>query len=138
MLTAIGPDRAAEQERWDAWKGGFFRQHPIFQDMLADPTRNQRRRDALEQLTTLAASPDLVDDDLAELIGRFDDFRLNISGLRGDRRRAVVRRRQAMTEEFDTYAKWLLQRAPHLSGLYLQLIEPELVDLDDDGVVVQS
>lgn len=135
MLTAVGPSRADEVERWDTWKAAYFRQHPLFADMLADPTRNQRRRDGLEQLTTLSASEGVVPDDVREMVQAFDNFRLNIAGLRGDRRTAVVRRRQEMTEELYAEMQWMIERSPHLAGLYMRLIEPELVDLDEDSIV---
>lgn len=137
MLTAVGTGRAEAAESWSNWKAAYFRQHPLFADMLADPTRNQRRRQALEELTMLSSSPDVVPDETAELVQAFDDFRLNIAGLRGDRRQAVIYRRQAMTEEFATWVRWHIERHPHLSGLYLRLIEPELVDLDEDSIVTE-
>jgi hypothetical protein len=136
LLTATGGARREATRQWGIWKKAYFRQHPIFEDMLADPTRQQRRRDALDQLTTLAADEDsqVVAPEMREMVLRFDDYRLSIEGLRGDRRGAVVSARKRATEELRAWMLWHIQQYPHLSALYLRTIEPELVETDQDAV----
>lgn len=134
MLTATGVDRDAEEESWRTWKDGYFNQHPVFQQMLADPTRIQRRNDAVQQLSTLArAGDERMPPALASLITRYENYRDRTSAMRGDRRKVVENRRRALTEEFTTWALWQIENHPELSAAYLQLIEPDLARVDDDA-----
>lgn len=134
MLTAVGEARSLEQENWRTWKDAYFAQHPVFQSMLADPTRIQRRQQAVSELSVLAKDPDgPVPAELAELIGRYEDYRDRTSAMRGDRRTVVENRRKALTEEFSTWALWYIQRHPRLTAAYMRLIEPDLADLDEDA-----
>ncbi len=77
----------------------------------------------------------LVPDDMRQLLDRFERYQMDIAGLRGDRRQVVRDAREEMTGEFYTWAQWHINANPSLSGVYLRLIEPELVDLDEDAVV---
>lgn len=134
MLTAVGDARSMEQEEWKTWKDAYFAQHPVFQSMLADPTRIQRRQQAVSELSVLAADPDgPVPADLAELISRYEDYRDRTSAMRGDRRTVVENRRRALTEEFSTWALWHVDRHPQLSAAYMRLIEPDLEQVDEDA-----
>jgi hypothetical protein len=135
LLTAQGEDRRKFTTEWDAWKRAYFNQHPVFEDMLSDTTRQQRRRDALDQLTTLAADPesDVVAPEMREMILRFDDYRQRTTLLRGDRRGAVVDERRRLTEELRAWMLWHVTRHPDLSPLYLRTIEPELGETDEDA-----
>lgn len=134
MLTAVGNARTAEADEWETWKRAYFAQHPVFESMLADPTRIQRRGQAVEELSLLAQDPDgPVPDELATLIERYQDYRDRTSAMRGDRRTVVENRRKALTEEFSTWAMWHIQKHPNLSAAYMRLIEPDLMDIDQDA-----
>lgn len=134
MLTAVGDDRSLEDQDWRTWKDAYFAQHPVFQSMLADPTRIQRRAQAVEELATLSADPDgPVPPELGRLIGRYQEYRDRTSAMRGDRRTVVENRRRALTEEFTTWAMWQIERHPRLSAAYMRLIEPDLADVDEDA-----
>lgn len=134
MLTSLGEARSMEQEDWRTWKDAYFAQHPVFQQMLADPTRIQRRQQAVSELSTLAQDPDgPVPKPLAELMSRYEDYRDRTSAMRGDRRTTVENRRKAITEEFSTWAQWYVQSHPQLTAAYMRLIEPDLDQLDEDA-----
>jgi hypothetical protein len=134
MLTSVGEARSVEEESWRTWKDAYFAQHPVFQSMLADPTRIQRRQQAVEELSVLSTEEDgPVPDDLQELISRYQDYRDRTSAMRGDRRSVVENRRKALTEEFSTWALWHVQKHPRLSAAYMRLIEPDLMDFDEDA-----
>lgn len=135
LLTATGGARRQANTEWDTWKKAYFRQHPVFEDMLADPTRQQRRRDALDQLTMLSADPEgPVPAEMREMMQHYDNYRLTTAGLRGDRRGAVVAARKRLTEETKAWMLWYVQRFPHLAALYMRTIEPELAEADEDAV----
>jgi hypothetical protein len=135
MLTSVGEDRTAEQESWRTWKDAYFNQHPVFQSMLADPTRIQRRQQAVSELSVLAQDPDgPVPKELAELISHYEDYRDRTSAMRGDRRTVVENRRKAITEEFSTWALWFVDKHPKLSPAFMRLIEPDLDQVDEDAV----
>lgn len=135
LLTAQGEDRRRFVTEWDSWKRAYFNQHPVFEDMLSDTTRQQRRRDALDQLTTLAADPDseVIDDDMREMVLRYDDYKQSLTLLRGDRRGAVVAERRRLTEELRAWMLWHIARYPTLAPLYMRTIEPELGETDEDA-----
>ena len=129
-------ERRLADDEWEAWKDAYMVQHPVFHAMLSDPTRQQRRAQVLRELTTLAADETApVPDEMRELLARFDEYQMDTVGLRGDRRTVAVNRRNELTQEFVTWARWQVQKYPHLSGLYLRVIEKELGDLGDIEVV---
>jgi hypothetical protein len=135
MLTAQGEDRRSFTTEWDTWKRAYFLQHPIFEDMLSDTTRQQRRRDALDQLTVLAADPEgPVEPDMREMVQRYDEYKQTITLLKGDRRGAVVDERKRLTEELRAWMLWHIARHPSLAPLYMRTIEPELGEADEDAV----
>jgi hypothetical protein len=135
LLTATGGARRQAQDEWSIWKKAYFRQHPVFEDMLADPTRQQRRRDAIEQLTMLSADDKgPVPPEMREMMRYFDDYRLTTAGLRGDRRGGVVQARKDATERTKAWMLWHIKRYPYLTSLYMRTIEPELREVDEDAV----
>jgi hypothetical protein len=136
MLTAVGPERSNRQREWNAWKASYFRQHPVFARMLEDPTRQQRRGMAFEQLSILSADPDgPVAPELREFVAEYRDYKYAISALRGARTTATSRLRASITEEFANWAEWQTTQHPWLAGFYLRVVKPELRGLDEDAVV---
>jgi hypothetical protein len=134
MLTLVGPERSQAQAEWDRWRAAYFSQHPVFQQMLADPQRSQRRQQAVQELGVLARDENgPVPAEMRELITRYDDYRAATTLMRGDRRQIVQDRRRDLTEEFSTWAQWHLQRHPRLQPMFMQLIEPDLMEIDEDG-----
>lgn len=135
MLTAVGEQRSQLNREWTTWSAAYKRMHPVFANMLEDPTRRQRRRQAIDELVTMSAGEDsIVPDELADLVESYHEYQLSTAGLRGDRRQAVLDRRRALTEDFVTWALWHVQQHPQLAGFWMQVMEPELRGLDDDAV----
>jgi hypothetical protein len=131
-----GTPRQAAMAEWTAWKDAYFRQHPLFAAMLADPERSQKRTQAIEQLTALSRRTDeVVPPELAEMMGTFEQFQLMIASLRGDRRSSTARRRSSIVSETAAWMQWHIARHPHLAGPYLRLLEPVLREADEDAVM---
>jgi hypothetical protein len=119
-------------DEWSAWKDAYFQQHPVFEAMLSDPKRQQRRSQALREMTTLAHDQTApVPQEMRELVTRFEAWQSDTIGLRGDRRKVAADTRRDLTDEFVAWARWQVQRYPNLSGFYLRVIEPELGDLEE-------
>jgi hypothetical protein len=134
-LGMSGASRQQAMEEWRVWKDAYFNQHPLFQVMLQDPERQQKRQQAIDQLIALSArDDDVVPPELAEMMRRFADFSLNISALRGDRRQSVAARRSTIVGETAAWMQWQVAHHPWLSGPYLRLIDPELRQADEDAV----
>jgi hypothetical protein len=135
MLTLTGQQRSQAQSDWDRWRAAYFAQHPVFEQMLADPQRSQRRQQAVSELQVLSRSEaGPVPGPMRDLINRYDDYRAATTLMRGDRRQVVQNRREDLTQEFTTWALWHLESHPSLKPLYMQLIEPDLMEVDEDGV----
>ena len=41
---------------------------------------------------------------------------------------------EVLSEEFVTAAQWIVEANPWLAGFWMQIIEPQIRGLDDDGV----
>jgi hypothetical protein len=139
MLVSDGASRAQYASEWNAWKASYFRQHPVFARMLQDPTRGQRRAQAMEQLEVLAADEEgPVPAELGEMVRAYRDYQHAIAGLRGGRSQGVTRARENVTQEFVAWSEWQVQRYPWLSGFYLRVVKPDLAMLDDDAVASRA
>jgi hypothetical protein len=134
----IGLNGAARQQamlEWRTWKDAYFTQHPLFSVMLQDPERQQKRQQAVDQLTALSGrDDDIVPTELRDMMKTFADFQLNVAALRGDRRRAVAARRSTIVGQTAAWMQWQVQHYPWLAGPYLRLIDPELREADEDAV----
>lgn len=134
-LTSTGADRQRVNDEWNAFKSGYYTMHPIFADMLQDPKRAQRRSQAMEELTTLIdGRPDLVPDDLAEMVERFREYQMVVSGMRGRRGQGITEQRRGLTQEFVSWGEWFTHQHPNLSGFWMQIVEPQLRYQDEDAV----
>jgi hypothetical protein len=134
LLTAVGNDRQELEGQWREWKQAYYAQHPVFANALEDPERSQRRRQAVDELNTLAADEEgPVPDDLREMLGRYREYSMTIEALRGSRTSAVTEHRKDLTTEFVTWGAWYLHKFPHLRGFWMRIIEPELAFLDEDA-----
>jgi hypothetical protein len=139
MLVSTGAERAQYASEWNAWKASYFRQHPVFARMLQDPTRGQRRAQAMEQLEVLAADEEgPVPPELREMVQAYRDYQHAIAGLRGGRSQGVSRAREGVTQEFAAWSEWQVQRYPWLAGFYMRVVRPDLQGLDDDAVTSQA
>lgn len=135
-LGLSGPARQQAMQEWRVWKDAYFNQHPLFQVMLQDPERQQKRQQATDQLIALSARDDgPVPDELRAMMKRFADFQLQISALRGDRRQSVTARRATLVGETAAWMQWQVSHHPQLAGPYLRLIDPELREADEDAVM---
>lgn len=139
LLTATGPERAQFSSEWNAWKASYFRQHPVFARMLQDPTREQRRAQAMEQLEVLAANPDgPVPPELRDMVQGYRQYQWKIAGLRGGRSQGVTEARERVTADFAAWSEWQVQKYPWLSGFYLRVVKPDLMGLDDDAAASRA
>jgi hypothetical protein len=137
-LTADTEGRAELTRNWEAYKAAYYRQHPVFARALQDPTRTQRRQQAISELSTLAQDETVdMDDDLRSLVELYEDYQMNTAGLRGQRFKEATDRRKFLTQQFAAEAEWIVQRSPHLAGFWTRIIEPELTNLDEDGVTTR-
>lgn len=137
LVTAVGQERSDLTAQWNSWKAAYFRQHPVFAAMLEDPTRQQRRQQAVEQLEVLSASGDdsPVPEELRGFVRAYRDYQFQIAGLRGQRTAAAQAARRNATDTFATEAQWRVNRNPWLADFYLRIVVPEIRGLDDDGVL---
>jgi len=136
MLLAQGATRSQLTEEWNTWKAGYYRQHPVFANMLEDPTRQQHRAQAMQQLEVLASDPHgPVPAELSDMVAKYRKYQYSIAGLRGARSQGASATREQLTTDLVTWVEWQVQKHPWLAGFYLRVIKPDLQGLDADAVV---
>jgi hypothetical protein len=122
--------RKAISLSFDAWKQSYFTQHPMFAEMLRDPTKQMRRTQILDEMRLIVADPKAPDSPALEsirgLMKSWDQFQMEYRALKNDRRGAVVDYRKELKASFARWAYAFVDENPSAKALFQRVMLREL------------